>query len=191
MALTLGACAVLPAQEPDRHRVILATASLGQRVTSAQLVYGAGRPMAMAILGRGGAGDFHREPVPSQALVNWIDAAGHAQARRVSLGEQVPRNMAGRTLKVEIDESRLKVFVDPPSGHHNLERRLVYGVSRRTRAAGVSACRRCDGPASLMTDVTPSHCTPHPPAQGRSAHAAAVPHAGCSGIKPDKLRHTC
>lgn len=126
LALALGACAVPPAPPPDRHLVILTTSAMDLRVTAAQLVYGRGRPMEMAILGMGGAGEFHAEPVPPHALVSWTDTSGHAQERRVPLREQVPRDMAGRTLQFEIHDSRLKVFVDTPSGYHQLERRLVY-----------------------------------------------------------------
>lgn len=126
LAFALAACVVPPPQPPDRHLVILTTAAMDMRVTAAQLVYGRGRPMEMAILGMGGAGEFHRPPVPPFALVSWTDTTGHAQERRVPLREQVPSEMAGRTLQFEIHDSLLKVFVDTPSGHHDIERRLVY-----------------------------------------------------------------
>lgn len=111
--------------EPQ-HLVVLTATRSDQRVFSARLAYGRGRPIEVPILGMGGAGELRADPVPEAVQVSWTDNAGRRQEREIELRQQLPANMEGRTLQFEIEDGRLKVFVDTPVGLHDIERRAVY-----------------------------------------------------------------
>ena len=113
-------------QASPHHLVILTTPKPDERVTSAKLVYGNSRPIEMSILGMGGAGEFHVNPVPERVQLSWTDREGNRQERDLKLRPELPADMDGRTLQFEIENNRLKVFVDTPVGRHDMERRAIY-----------------------------------------------------------------
>lgn len=132
-AALLGACVgpvpvmeASPQHITQGYLVALGTVQPAQRVYSARLVYGQARPLEVPILDRGGAGALHAEAVPEAVRLSWTDAAGRVQERELALRAQLPASMAGRTLRFEIDDSRLQVFVDTPVGVHDIERRAIY-----------------------------------------------------------------